>query len=1396
MGHQAVTWIIDNTTMILTIMNYLSAFFNKPVSGIRYCVMMLLLLHFFSGTGQISVTIQLPPPGKFVPEDFIHALSFHNHTMQTRQVYLVATVEEMLAGLIFAGTSSVFELMPGYSSPHYSVYDPLHTDFIQTTYEAYIVQTNTLPSGDYVICVWVRDALTGDQLGKTCVPYHLFHPSAPVLVYPSEGAHLAEPHPQFIWLPPAPLPAAGVVYTVSVAEILPGQTPYEAMAVNPVFVQEKDIDGTLWLYGMHYPSMAQGRQYAWQVQALTVDGLPVGQNNGFSEVGMFMAGAAVERYIIPVSPMGACTGHVTGLVMTHAMNFNWLASGDFTSFSVIIYENPCGRYPTPPRGPGYPAPPRQPRPPSVPTKPGQPTKPGSKPTTPDSVGVVPVDTAGQKPGTAVTTPWDPDQEGVPPTVGPSDTVKTAEYDWPEGDGDHDSRPPLPPGWAWGPGGCYWTGEHPPTPPALPPGWAWGPLRPYWTGEGSGPPDRAIIYVSQPVEDAEAPPLDFFDIHQERMFQEIVPLQQILEPGQAFIYQIYATYQTPTGEMQGYLSEPQCLRYSATMSGTDTAAPASCEVCISRIEPRAGPAMNGGLDPPKDTLEIFRDDFVVLKAEGADYDEIWWFCTPSPDCPETPSTDMRVTSSRVKFTWEIIEGDGDFTEIGCSGKKRATEGDRVIFMPPYVKPDTVLKTKLRLSIIDDNPSQPPDKTVERIITIKTKRTREDPHKYHITIDSEEYTLPRPSQITGLARGTCRTQGPVWTNDNSLTKPEIRLPGVQDADKMVYKELIRLYADDIRDPDNITVWCHSTLCDTMVINRDFEDEVEFTWSITTGGGRFVKGNKGRFVIYEAPENEGEVEIEVEVSNPGFSKIPDKKPDVGKITLKVHQPGVRIEQTPLTWLPEANNTLEKRSYLVYKENNEWKDALDHQCRIHFIELMDISNEPGICLNWPPKNWGDHWFVDECQDLSVKADTLWESFDTMRCMRWNYADTLWFSDANSLRPERELTVKVASYDYGGYGFVRSLANGEMSITTPYYSVPWTKEEKLHPTRYLVESTRPEAADNRVTIPRDNDENQIADAGWHPDSRIDDPTYVHKDPIGPEYDTDFRPIYTDVRGDGISDYEEYRGFMIKGVHQRLDPQRANLFIDDRTQYGVGYFDRSGVLPMLIKWNEMDTGRVINLNRKTHQLGFDQKGLRVVIWSEASSNGPMGVAEAIGIDNCNWIFINPYINSQIHMDYTLAHEISHGVGVWHHGEGIIIGYLKPGERVKFRITDNSTGNSIISSNRNTQISDSLWYFIACPGGITSGDTACWMRYMNTSSWCIRGTNGQPLPDCTNANDTLNIANWTLIENLNSHIGSTITNTTSGTGCNQGRRCGGNAGRAAPVLNRGRCISQIKITCKP
>ena len=82
--------------------------------------------------------------------------------------------------------------------------------------------------------------------------------------------------------------------------------------------------------------------------------------------------------------------------------------------------------------------------------------------------------------------------------------------------------------------------------------------------------------------------------------------------------------------------------------------------------------------------------------------------------------------------------------------------------------------------------------------------------------------------------------------------------------------------------------------------------------------------------------------------------------------------------------------------------------------------------------------------------------------------------------------------------------------------------------------------------VPHDTNKNQISD-GYPPD--------MVKFPSATE-DSESAPVGNGVSGDGLSAYEEYRGFITRGgYHVRTDWDKKTLLIENDHQLNVGQFE-------------------------------------------------------------------------------------------------------------------------------------------------------------------------------------------------------------------------------------------------
>ena len=110
---------------------------------------------------------------------------------------------------------------------------------------------------------------------------------------------------------------------------------------------------------------------------------------------------------------------------------------------------------------------------------------------------------------------------------------------------------------------------------------------------------------------------------------------------------------------------------------------------------------------------------------------------------------------------------------------------------------------------------------------------------------------------------------------------------------------------------------------------------------------------------------------------------------------------------------------------------------------------------------------------------------------------------------------IKVSCYDYGAYGEVKADA-----LVSYYFEDTKTRELDWW------------GPGEGAKVPKDDDANFIADACQWNNGRAKD-------------DKDFPPLYG-APGDGLSRYEEYRGFMVQGEHIRTNPNEKDVFILDK----------------------------------------------------------------------------------------------------------------------------------------------------------------------------------------------------------------------------------------------------------
>ncbi|MBT4107776.1 MAG: hypothetical protein HOB56_00665 [Proteobacteria bacterium] len=370
----------------------------------------------------------------------------------------------------------------------------------------------------------------------------------------------------------------------------------------------------------------------------------------------------------------------------------------------------------------------------------------------------------------------------------------------------------------------------------------------------------------------------------------------------------------------------------------------------------------------------------------------------------------------------------------------------------------------------------------------------------------------------------------------------------------------------------------------------------------------------------------------------------------------PVIKVEpilpSSPETWRPvaEPSNALD---FTV-----KVSESSDAKGKFRFT-LFEVTQENGWAMN------AGHQ-TDDSLDLvfMYDQDYFWPPVETVDG---------WVLESRGMMSEA--TVRVEARDYGAWGKLKC------EVNTGGWWFPCVSETRE---RY-------------VTIPFDRDENQIADF-WELKKGISGISSADDDesPVGRE------------PGDGFSNYEEYRGFKVKGDWTDTDPTMKDLFIhnDGGTRKtivdaGIDLFESSSeLLVHKILADEYDEDRIVNFNRGANQAitrdSRGQKGFHVVLIDDSDQDycgraigkgflGGPNVIEQIQIVNngvCvhDEIFLSPGSRSdagvftpgrrltkeQALIVNTLfpgikfshfpmigielvAHELGHGVNLWHPG---------------------------------------------------------------------------------------------------------------------------------------------------
>jgi hypothetical protein len=698
--------------------------------------------------------------------------------------------------------------------------------------------------------------------------------------------------------------------------------------------------------------------------------------------------------------------------------------------------------------------------------------------------------------------------------------------------------------------------------------------------------------------------------------------------------------------------------------------------------------------PTGIIRTPADDPMPLKAFAYDKHVLIQECP----CVTGISRKNHILGAKVRYEWEIIAGEGGFIRINDGEESKTQYGEQVVYQPPDIEaPDQTKTVTIRVTAYHDDPTKPPNhRPCVSFWNIQIKReVREtgspsennheftdpgevtDEYVYTFSVSSKQ--CPSPNALPPEQKGECLPKY-IWLAGSSIDGKVRSLP-----EPVCSGDFVRLEAKGT-DTDKLLLECLPTgeTCQGPARKElTLNDLLEYEWEASKGS--FPRGNTGREIVWQAPDEEGEVKIKLKIKDVGGQyDDPDKELNT---TVVVRKLGIDLVKTPPAWLPIATaGTLQLPARIHMCKDNKW--VYPGRKKFIRLKLKRVSRERGVCLNYP-RNGNtnpDLFFYEErmrddyilTKDKTITNDCRTE----ILVANDNPAHDHHYLYTVSKKRRAEAMPTIRCEDYGAIGFLEASANHCVQI-------PPRDTADAPPCGGRVECC---TGANEVKIPRDENNNDIADSAPQDAAGAAGNTDNDNNPIGDAAHP----------GDGLTNYEEYRGFIVGGgarpkAHRRTDVNNKDVFIYDEDNLGTGFLNQTGLTIHLLYDEDLfdrTARRVINFNRcnnARHGSGNDQHGIwlrrRAIagVYGRAC-NGP-GLPRDVTHVCINQALCTAVTEHPNQLNTTLAHELGHAINIRHHGQG--------GKH-------NCGGMAETETN----------------GLQTSGDGTCVMRYDNyANAWC-------------------------------------------------------------------------------
>lgn len=244
-------------------------------AGLRKLLLVVTLMAAIQGVAKsqsITATLDAPPAVRMRFAD-LWSVTVSNHTLERVDLELIASIRDPSGEVALIARATGPSLRGG-ESRRLRVGDlrSLKIVEISSGLKSAMERTGLLPDGAWRFCIEVNAPRQGES--RDCRDMQLGSALPPVLLAPYDNAEVTDRQVAWSWFMQSRTTSGQEVRcNLAVVEILPGQTPEEALRVNPVLIRRKDLKGAAWQADPAIRPFRSGHRYAWRIQAVTGDSL-------------------------------------------------------------------------------------------------------------------------------------------------------------------------------------------------------------------------------------------------------------------------------------------------------------------------------------------------------------------------------------------------------------------------------------------------------------------------------------------------------------------------------------------------------------------------------------------------------------------------------------------------------------------------------------------------------------------------------------------------------------------------------------------------------------------------------------------------------------------------------------------------------------------------------------------------------------------------------------------------------------------------------------------------------------------------------------------------------------------------------------------------------------------